>query len=46
VRERARSGPSGFHLLVPRRRRRKEKVANPVDHVLGKDHRLAGAANH
>jgi hypothetical protein len=31
VRERARDGPSRFHLLVPRRRRRKEKVANPKE---------------
>ena len=31
VRERARSGPSRFHLLVPRRRRRREKVANPKE---------------
>ena len=30
VRERARSGPSRFHLLVPRRRRR-EKGANPKE---------------
>jgi hypothetical protein len=29
VRERARNGPSRFHLLVPRRRRSGEKVANP-----------------
>jgi hypothetical protein len=28
VRERARSGPSRFHLVVPRRRRSGEKVAN------------------
>jgi hypothetical protein len=31
VRERARSGPSRFHLLVPRRRRRREKVTSPRD---------------
>ena len=31
VRERARSGPSKFHLLVPRRRRGAEKAANPQD---------------
>jgi hypothetical protein len=31
VRERARSGPCRFHLLVPRRRRSGEKVANPQD---------------
>ena len=29
VRERARSGPARFHLVVPRRRRRREKVATP-----------------
>lgn len=29
VRERSRSGPSRFHLLVPRRRRGGEKVSNP-----------------
>lgn len=29
VRERARSGPTRFHLLVPRRRHRGEKVSNP-----------------
>jgi hypothetical protein len=31
VRERARSGPSRFHLLVPRRRRGGEKRADPQD---------------
>jgi hypothetical protein len=31
VRERARSGPSRFHLVVPRRRRRSEKVASPKE---------------
>jgi hypothetical protein len=31
VRDRARSGPSRFHLLVPRRRRSGEKVANPQE---------------
>jgi hypothetical protein len=31
VRERARGGPSRFHLLVPRRRRSGERVANPED---------------
>lgn len=31
VRERARSGPSRFHLVVPRRRRSGEKVANPQE---------------
>ena len=31
VRERARSGPYRFNLLVPRRRRRGEKVANPKE---------------
>ena len=31
VRERARSAPSRFHLIVPRRRRSGEKVANPQD---------------
>ena len=31
VRERARSGPSRFHLLVPRRRRSGEKVTNPEE---------------
>lgn len=29
VRERARSGPARFHLVVPRRRRRREKAATP-----------------
>jgi hypothetical protein len=31
VHERARSGPSRFHLIVPRRRRSGEKVANHED---------------
>jgi hypothetical protein len=31
VRERARSGPSRFHLLVPRRRRAGERVTDPQD---------------
>jgi hypothetical protein len=31
VRERARSSPSRFHLLVPRRRRSGEKVDNPEE---------------
>jgi hypothetical protein len=31
VHERARSGPSRFHLLVPRRKRSGEKVANPQE---------------
>jgi hypothetical protein len=31
VRERARSGPSKFHILVPRRLRSGEKVANPEE---------------
>ena len=31
VRERARSGPSRFHLVVPRRHRRREKAATPKE---------------
>ncbi len=31
VRERARGGPSRFHLVVPRRRRSGEKAANPQE---------------
>ena len=31
VRERARSGPSTFHLLVPRRRRGGDRMANPQE---------------